>query len=60
VKDSFYLSPKRLQTNPQGYWYRKQRQVNDCISVEDVLMRADRIMGLVILWSAVAMAGLMS
>ncbi len=28
------------------------------ISVEDVLMRTDRIMGLVILWSAVAMAGL--
>jgi thiamine thiazole synthase len=30
----------------------------NCISVEDVLMRTDRVMGLVILWSAVEMAGL--
>jgi thiamine thiazole synthase len=30
----------------------------NCIGVEDVLMRTDRIMGLVILWSAVEMAGL--
>lgn len=30
----------------------------NCIGVEDVVMRTDRIMGLVILWSAVEMAGL--
>ncbi len=30
----------------------------NCIGVEDVLMRTDRIMGLVVLWSAVEMAGL--
>jgi len=30
----------------------------NCISVEDVVMRTDRIMGLVILWSAVEMSGL--
>ncbi len=30
----------------------------NCIGVEDVLMRTDRIMGLVVLWSAAEMAGL--
>jgi thiamine thiazole synthase len=30
----------------------------NCISVEDVLMRTDRVMGLVVLWTAVEMAGL--
>lgn len=30
----------------------------NCIGVEDVLMRTDRVMGLVVLWTAVEMAGL--